>query len=132
METDLYTKAVLGVVAVCLALLVAQGFGLAWSPGDAPAHACAGAPGQAGAQERYDFVPFARGRIAFRVDTQTGETWWMDFPGGRTWMRIGEPGEATSTPEQGESPPASKDQGAPPQERESAPAPQGRPADTAD
>lgn len=99
METDAYTKAVLTVVALCLLLLVAQGFGLGPASGAKAGCEVADAADSTTAGKRFEFLPIPMARAAFRMDNQTGETWWMKFPSGRAWTPIGEGGEAEEIPE---------------------------------
>jgi hypothetical protein len=72
---DAYVKTVLTVIAACLLLQVAQGFGLAGTPG----------PGQvssSGAETAspYQMVPIPMARLVFRFDRATGRTWTMPLP----------------------------------------------------
>jgi hypothetical protein len=105
METDAYTKAVLTVVAVCLLLLVAQGFGLGPELGAKAGSGSAEIADSSSAGKRFEFLPIPMARAAFRMDNQTGETWWMKFPGGRAWVPIDEGGEAEEMPEPAANPP---------------------------
>ncbi len=90
MASDLYTKFMLTIVAACLALLVAQGFGLGAPAAEEPASASA----LASEIERYRFVPVGMAGLLLRLDRQTGETWSMPLRGEtRVWTPIGE-GEA--------------------------------------
>ena len=93
MQTDLYTKAALGVIAASLVVLAAQGFGVGARGAAAPA---APEPSYA---EPYKFLPIPMMRLAFRMDSQTGETWWTALPRGAVWTRIAEPGEAAPAAE---------------------------------
>ncbi len=78
MQADIYTRFMLGVVAACLALLVAQGFGIASSGASARGDEPAGT-------ERYKILPLARGRVTVRLDSATGETWRLALPGRDAW-----------------------------------------------
>ena len=69
---DAYAKILLTVIAACLMLLVAQGFGLAGTPG----------PGQVSESngetvDRFQMLPLAMARQVFRFDRLTGQTWTM-------------------------------------------------------
>ena len=69
---DAYAKILLTAIAVCLMLLVAQGFGLAGIPG----------PGQVSASsgetvDRFQMLPIPLARQMFRFDRLTGQTWTM-------------------------------------------------------
>ena len=79
MSTDWYTKLVLTVVAVCLALLVYQGHRDAGS----------GASGAPGAEEgRYHLTPMPMARMVLRFDSQTGRTWKSLFPDLNAWEPV--------------------------------------------
>ena len=86
---DAYVKTVLTVIAACLLLQVAQGFGLAGTPG----------PGQAesSSAERYTLQAIPMARLLLRFDRVTGETWTMPLQPqkGRLWTAVDE-----SPPEQ--------------------------------
>ena len=101
---DAYVKTVLTVIAACLLLQVAQGFGLAGTPG----------PGQAesSSAERYALQAIPMARLLLRFDRVTGETWTMPLQPqkGRLWTAVDEaPSEATVR-EQVEDPPAPPDE----------------------
>jgi hypothetical protein len=66
---DAYVKTVLTVIAACLLLQVAQGFGLASAP----------KPGQtdSSSAERYVIQAIPMARLLLRMDRVTGETWTM-------------------------------------------------------
>jgi hypothetical protein len=66
---DAYVKTVLTVIAACLLLQVAQGFGLAGAP----------KPGQteSSSAERYVVQAIPMARVLLRIDRVTGETWTM-------------------------------------------------------
>ena len=69
---DAYVKTVLTVIAACLLLQVAQGFGLAGTPGLGPEASCS--PERA---ERYRLQPIPIARALVRLDVATGRTWTM-------------------------------------------------------
>jgi hypothetical protein len=69
---DAYAKTVLTVIAACLALQVAQGFGLAGTPGPAQASASSGET-----PDRFQMLPIPMARQVFRFDRATGQTWTM-------------------------------------------------------
>ena len=78
---DAYVKTVLTVIAACLLLLVAQGFGLAGTPGASPETA-----------GRYLLQPIPMARLLIRMDRVTGETWTTSIKGEEAdiWMPIDE------------------------------------------
>lgn len=75
MSTDWYTRLVLTVIAVCLGVLVVQGY----RDGD-------GASGPEGGRYRLTVVPMAR--MMLRIDADTGETWKAMFPDLNIWTPI--------------------------------------------
>ena len=76
MSTDWYTKLVLTIVAVCLALLVYQGHRETES-------------GASGAEEgRYHLTPMPMARMVLRFDSQTGRTWKSLFPDLNAWEPV--------------------------------------------
>ena len=84
---DAYAKILLTVIAACLMLLVAQGFGLAGTPG----------PGQVSESsgetlDRFQVLPIAMARQMFRFDRLTGQTWTMplQLEGDRFWTPVEE------------------------------------------
>jgi hypothetical protein len=77
LSTDWYSKLVLSVVAICLALLVLQGY---------RAGGGAGASGSEGDRYRLTVVPMAR--MVLRFDSETGETWTALFPELRIWTPV--------------------------------------------
>jgi hypothetical protein len=79
---DAYAKTVLTVIAACLLLQVAQGFGLAGAAGPDRAGA--------GAGERYVVQPVPMMRLLLRIDRATGRTWSMPFQADkeRLWTSI--------------------------------------------
>jgi hypothetical protein len=77
LSTDWYTRLVLTVVAVCLALLVAQGY-----------REGAGAPGSEDGRYRLNVVPMAR--TVLRFDSETGTTWKTIFPELKIWTKVAE------------------------------------------
>jgi len=100
MQTDVYTKAVLGLIAASLVVLAARGLGLGTPREATPA------PAEQSSVEPYKFQPIPMMRVAFRIDARTGETWWMNLPKGRTWIRVAEPGEVAEQEELPEPAPA--------------------------
>jgi hypothetical protein len=96
---DAYVKTVLTVIAACLLLQVAQGFGLAGAP----------RPGQteSSSAERYTIQPIPMARVLLRIDRVTGETWTMpllrDKP--RIWTPVEEAPPESMAREEGEGTP---------------------------
>jgi hypothetical protein len=75
LSTDWYTRLVLAVIAVCLGLLVVQGY----RDGD----------GAAGPEEdRYRLTPLPIARMVLRFDAETGKTWKSMFPDLNIWTPI--------------------------------------------
>jgi hypothetical protein len=64
--TDSYTRVVLGVVALCLLLLVLQGFGLGAEPPEVPA---------VSSDNRFRVTALPRTQSLIRFDGRTGDTW---------------------------------------------------------
>jgi len=101
---DAYVKTVLTVIAACLLLQVAQGFGLGATPGSGQA--------ESSSPERYVVQAIPMARLLFRIDRVTGQTWTMplqrDQP--KFWTPIDEsPSEATVREEgEGAPPPPDK------------------------
>jgi hypothetical protein len=93
---DAYAKAVLTVIAACLLLQVAQGFGLA-GPDRAGA----------GAAERYVIQPIPMIRLLLRIDRETGRTWSMPLQADkeRYWTPIEEAPPEPMAGEEGAAPP---------------------------
>ena len=84
---DAYAKTVLTVIAACLLLLVAKGFGLTGTPEAAPE-----------ATSRYLLQPIPMARLLIRMDRVTGRTWTASFKGEEAdlWIPIDElPAEFT-------------------------------------
>ena len=69
---DAYAKTVLTVIAACLLLQVAQGFGLAGAPGPERVSSSS-----AESADRFMMMPIPMVRLVFRFDKMTGETWTM-------------------------------------------------------
>ena len=69
---DTYAKTVLTVIAACLLLQVAQGFGLAGAPGPEQVSSSS-----AESADRFMMMPVPMVRLVFRFDKMTGETWTM-------------------------------------------------------
>jgi hypothetical protein len=66
---DAYAKIVLTVIAACLALQVAQGFGLAAPPGSGEVNSSSAVTG-----DRFQMLPIGMARQLFRLDRATGQT----------------------------------------------------------
>ena len=66
---DAYVKTTLTVIAVCLLLQVAQGFGLGATPGSGQA--------ESSNSDRYVVQMIPMARVLLRVDRVTGRTWTM-------------------------------------------------------
>jgi hypothetical protein len=77
LSTDWYTKLVLTVVAVCLALMVVQGY---------RGGAEAGAFGSEEGRYRLTVVPMARSVLRF--DSDTGRAWKASLPDLKVWTPI--------------------------------------------
>jgi hypothetical protein len=79
-EMDAYVKTVLTVIAACLLLQVAQGFGLAGKTESASA-------------ERYVVQAIPMARLLLRVDRLTGQTWTMPLQPQKEkfWTPVDEP-----------------------------------------
>ncbi|MGH7287040.1 MAG: hypothetical protein ACREI8_03375 [Myxococcota bacterium] len=77
MSTDWYTKLVLTVVAVCLALMVVQGY-----RGGAEASASGSEDG------RYSLTPLPMARMMLRFDSDTGRTWKATLPDLKVWTPV--------------------------------------------
>jgi hypothetical protein len=75
LSTDWYTRLVLTVIAVCLALMVVHGF-----------RAGAGASGPEG--DRYRLTPVPIARMMIRFDAESGKTWKALFPDLEIWTPI--------------------------------------------
>lgn len=71
MASDVYTKLVLTVIAVCLVLIAAQGF-MRGAHGAEPSLA----------SQRYQLTALGGLGIMLRLDQATGETWSMNIRGG--------------------------------------------------
>jgi hypothetical protein len=94
---DAYAKTVLTVIAACLLLQVAQGFGLAAAP----------APVSSSSSEtanQYVLQPVPMIRLLFRFDRATGQTWTMPLQPQkeRIWTLIGEAPPEAMAPEEGD------------------------------
>ena len=78
---DAYVKTVLTVIAACLLLLVAQGFGLGGTPGATP-----------DATDRYVLQPVPMARLLIRMDRVTGRTWTTSIKGEEAdlWLPVDE------------------------------------------
>jgi hypothetical protein len=84
---DAYAKILLTVIAACLMLLVAQGFGLAGTPGPGQVSA-----GSGETVDRFQMLPIAMARQMFRFDRLTGQTWTMplQLEADRFWTPVDE------------------------------------------
>ena len=84
---DTYAKMVLTVIAACLVLQVAQGFGLAATPGPEKVSSSSGVTG-----DRFQMVPVGMIRQVFRFDRATGQTWTMPLKAeeDQFWTPVGE------------------------------------------
>jgi hypothetical protein len=102
---DTYVKALLTVIAACLLLQVAQGFGLA-----APARGQT-APSAPEPARNYMMQAIPMARLAIRFDQASGRTWTMPLPfkpGGepKHWTLVAEaPPEAAASQNDDPSPP---------------------------
>lgn len=86
MQTDSYTKFVLTLVALCLILLVIQGFGRG-------ARGPYASMGDEASMGRYRIALMA-GNVV-RIDTQSGEAWRMSLRADPpVWTHVAEPGSA--------------------------------------
>jgi hypothetical protein len=94
---DAYVKTVLTLIAVCLMLQVAQGFGLAATPGEASSSE----PEVAG---RYALQANPMARVIFRFDRATGRTWTIPLQPqkNRSWTPIDEAPPEPMAPEESE------------------------------
>ena len=77
MSTDWYTRLVLTVIAVCLALMVVQGF-----------RTGAGAGASGPEEDRYRLTPLPMARLLLRFDAETGKTWKTLFPELKIWEPV--------------------------------------------
>jgi hypothetical protein len=93
---DAYAKTVLTVIAACLLLQVAQGFGLAGAPEAGHVSSVS-----AESADRYTMMPIPMVRLVFRFDKMTGQTWTMPLQPqqGKFWTLVD---EAPSEPMVGE------------------------------
>ncbi len=81
MNGDGYTKIVLTFIAIALCLSTAQSLG--WIGGGADE-----AGGREGA--RFRIVPVPQSRLVFKVDTETGDSWYGDMRGMKSWTPLRE------------------------------------------
>ena len=79
--TDSYTRVVLGVVALCLLLLVLQGFGLGAEPPEVPA---------VSSDNRFRVTALPRTQSLIRFDGRTGDTWRSPLRDAMEWQFIEE------------------------------------------
>lgn len=77
MSTDWYTRLVLTVIALCLALMVVHGF-----------LAGAGTGGTGPEEDRYRLTVVPMARMVLRFDAESGETWKAMFPNLDIWTPI--------------------------------------------
>jgi hypothetical protein len=93
---DAYVKTVLTVIAACLLLQVAQGFGLAGSPGSGQT--------ESSSAERFMVQAVPMARILLRFDRTTGETWTMSLQRNqpRVWTPVEQAPPEMMAPEAGE------------------------------
>jgi hypothetical protein len=77
LSTDWYTRLVLTVIAVCLALMVVHGF-----------RSGAGAGASGPEEDRYRLTPLPLARLVLRFDAETGKTWKAMFPDLNSWAPI--------------------------------------------
>jgi hypothetical protein len=94
---DAYVKTVLTLIAVCLMLQVAQGFGLAATPGQASAS-------DPELADRYTLQANPMARVIFRFDRATGRTWTIPLQPQKkkSWTPIDEAPPEAMAPEEGE------------------------------
>ncbi len=80
MTGDGYTKIVLTLIAIALCLSTAQGLG--W----------VGGADEAGGRDvpRFRIVPVSQTRLVFKLDTETGDTWYGDMRGMKSWTPLHE------------------------------------------
>lgn len=84
---DTYAKTVLTVIAACLMLQVAQGFGLAGTPGAAQT-----SESSEKTPVRFQMLAIPMARQMFRFDQVTGQTWTMSLQNeaGQFWTLVPE------------------------------------------
>ena len=99
---DAYGKIVLTVIAACLALQVAQGFGLAGAPGPAQMSASSGET-----PDRFQMLPIPMVRQVYRFDRTTGQTWTMSLQleAEQFWTPVPESAPASKTRKKGKKAP---------------------------
>lgn len=98
---DAYVKTVLTVIAACLLLQVAQGFGVAGTPGQVSSSSSEAA-------DQYTLQPIPMARLVFRFDRATGRTWTMPLQPQKEklWTLIDEAPPEAMAPEEGEGAPS--------------------------
>ena len=98
---DAYVKTVLTVIAACLLLQVAQGFGIAGTPGQVSSSSSENAG-------RYTLQPIPMVRLLFRFDRATGRTWTMPLQPQKKkfWAPIDEAPPEAMAPEEGDGAPS--------------------------
>lgn len=98
---DAYVKTVLTVIAACLLLQVAQGFGLAGTPGQVSSSSSE-------TVDRYTLQPIPMARLLFRFDRVTGQTWTMPLQPQKEmlWTPIDEAPPGATVSEEGEGAPS--------------------------
>ena len=99
---DAYAKIVLTVIAACLALQVAQGFGLAGTSGPAQMSASSGEP-----TDRFQMLVIPLARQLYRIDQTTGQTWTMSIQleAEQFWTPVPESAPARKTRKKGKKAP---------------------------
>ena len=98
---DAYVKTVLTVIAACLLLQVAQGFGVAGTPGQVSSNSSEAAG-------RYTLQAIPMARTIFRFDRATGRTWTMPLQAQKKkfWAPIDEAPPEAMAPEEGDGAPS--------------------------
>jgi len=96
---DAYVKTVLTVIAACLLLQVAQGFGVTGAPGPAQT--------DSSSAERFVVQAIPMARILLRFDRVTGETWTMPLlrDKARVWTPVAQAPPEPMASEEGEAAP---------------------------
>jgi len=97
---DVYVKAVLTVIAACLLLQVAQGFGVAGASGPQSTEAISSPNANS-----YVVQVIPPARMVLRFDRATGRTWTMPMQRGKAWEPIDEATREPLVLEEGEAPP---------------------------
>jgi hypothetical protein len=102
---DAYAKTILTVIAACLLLQVAQGFGLVGAAGQVSSSSSDSAG-------RYMLQANPMARLIFRFDRATGRTWTipLQFQKQKVWTLIGEAPAGEVAPEEGDGAPSSREE----------------------